>query len=356
LRELGADPLLQLTPVEGQRRRLPRSASASSVLAIVAGVCAFGTSRLAHAEVPTCDGSDAAEARGELDEGKKHYRHALAQANVDTAEMTIALSSFDAACKAGDAMALEPRAYALSALQRYIDAAESLDAFLKAHPLESLPNDVRARVTSQRPAIMAKVATLRVVSDAPKAQVALDGKTVGAVPAEVRVLAGSPVDIEVTAAGFEPVNRTVTLEGDSVREESFPMHSSVAEGEPTPPSGPEQAPKYRTWLYASSAGAGVMLGAGIGASLWRLNRVSTFDQDCLGSTPVPGCSATHGQFVAAEATQIVAFSLAGVLAATAVVLWFVDHKSSSAPASGPPTSGLSFACAPGPGLVCAGTF
>jgi hypothetical protein len=338
------------------RRRLG-SASISSLLAVALGISTVAFPCPARADVPVCDGSDPAEARGELDEGKKHYRHALAQANVDASEMAIALSSFDAACKAGDAMALEPRAYALSALERYVDAAESLDAFLKAHPLESLPKDVRDRVSSQRPAIMAKVATLRVVSDAPKAQVVVGGTAVGPVPAEVRVVAGSPVEVEVTADGFAPIHRTLTVEGDSVREESFPMHAGGPEGEPTPEAAPQGAPKYRTWIYASSAGAVVMLGAGIGASLWRLNRVSTFDQDCLGSTPVPGCSATHGQFVAAEVTQIATISLASVFAATAVALWFIDHKSSSAaPAPAPPTSGLSFACMPGTGIVCAGTF
>jgi hypothetical protein len=197
----------------------------SSRVPVLAGLLAFCslTPRLAAADVPVCNGDVTPHAHAALEQGKAHYRRGRASASSEADEMRAAVASFDAACAGGDANALEFRAYALFALGRYVDAAESLDAFLADHALGSLPRDVQLRVSAQQPAIVAKVAMLNVSSDAATAQVVVAGRNLGAAPAQARVLAHTPVEIDVTAPGFEPMKRTVTLEAGAEGNEVFAM-------------------------------------------------------------------------------------------------------------------------------------
>ncbi len=199
--------------------------AALSTLSVLPAIAA---SPLARADVPVCKGNEPGVARRQVEDGKQHYRHALSQTTVDADEMSTALAEFDSACAAGDGSVLELRAYALFALKRYVDAAESLDAFLKTSPLASLPKNVHDRVLSQRPSILANVAMLRVVANTPNARVSVGGRAPAPAPVEVRVLADEPVEISVAVPGGVPVNRTVTLVAGTFREESFAVGPAQA--------------------------------------------------------------------------------------------------------------------------------
>ncbi len=383
------------------------------VTLLALGVSHALVSSAALADVPVCGGSDPALARRQVEDGMRHYRHALSLSSLDADEMRAALSEFDAACAAGDSMVLEPRAYALFALKRNADAAESLDAFLAAHPLDALPKNIHDRVVSQQTAILATVGTLRVTSPTPNAKVIVAGRAPVSAPVAVRLMPATPVDVTVSAPGLPPVTRSVTVEAQATREESFdlkpgalltidapagaevrvdgaavgrtplpPMHYdpgsvsvsvaieghdpivrrvTLAAGEEhtetfAAAAGAGSAPgSLRTWVYVSGGASAAMLGAGIGFAVWRSNRTSTYDASCLVANEPTGCSATLSQFHAAEIGEIVTFALSGALAATAVTLFVVDRPHASAPAQS------SLRCAPGAassggGLLCSGTF
>ena len=111
---------------------------------------------------PHCDGTDKAAAEHQKSEGIAHYRRAKAGQGDVATEFTTALASFDAACAAGDDTALELRGYALAGLERWVEALESLDAFLAAHPLLTLSDDIKGRVSAQLDELSTRTATLNV--------------------------------------------------------------------------------------------------------------------------------------------------------------------------------------------------
>ena len=100
----------------------------------------------ADVPVPACKGHSPKDAATAKAEGIEHYRASKREGR-DDAEMAAALSFFEAACAAGDDSALELRAYALAGIAaRFVEAAQTLDAFLEAHPLECSSRDTRAAV------------------------------------------------------------------------------------------------------------------------------------------------------------------------------------------------------------------
>src|SRR5581483_757575 len=138
-----------------------------------------------------------------------------------------------AACAAGDDTALELRAYALAGLERYVEAAKSLDAFLAAPPIDTLPDDVKDRVEAQAPEILRHVASVSVTSKPDGARVSINHRPIGTTPIKDIRLAAGTYDFEVVSdAGTQ--KRTATLV-DGMNEESFDFTPKTDEQPPPPP-------------------------------------------------------------------------------------------------------------------------
>ncbi|MBN8614298.1 MAG: PEGA domain-containing protein [Deltaproteobacteria bacterium] len=179
-----------------------RLRTAALVLALS---CAF-VARV-HAQVPACEGDDAALAARSLEEGDRAADRAVLalqrrHAEEATAAWTDALTAYDRACAAGEDQALERRAIPLFRLGRVAEAASSLDTFLDDHPVEQLEPAIARRVATNLRAIERRVATLVILTTPETATVIVDGRTVGTGPARVRVAAETNVTVVVRAPGY----------------------------------------------------------------------------------------------------------------------------------------------------------
>jgi len=172
----------------------------------------------ARAQAPTCPGADAEGAARALSEGDRASdraaaavrRHRVEDARRAWAE---AFDAYERACAHGADEALERRAIPLFRLGRVVDAAVSLDAFLSLHPADTLEPEVARRVAANLSVIERSVATLHVTTQPSGAEIRVDGATRGVGPGlRVRVLAGSPVTLEVVAGGYETQTSTTTYE------------------------------------------------------------------------------------------------------------------------------------------------
>jgi hypothetical protein len=330
-------------------------------------LCATSTlaTRDAHAEVPSCQGSDTATQNRARADGLRRYRAATARGDINRAEMAAALESFEAQCRAGDVNALEMRAYALAALGRHVDAAESLDAFLAARPLQTLDADARARVGSQRGAILAEVGTLSVEGAVADASIVVNGRPYGSVPRDTIRVAPGEITLQVFAPSLGAVRRVFTMGPGETRRETIDGRGATTSVDPTgtDPVSPvdSQAPR-RPPVLAIGLGGGalLMVGALVGTTVWHGGRVAELSKsEC--NPPADDeltriCGAVAGERDTARALQITSGVLAGGLAVGAGValgLWFA-----SAPRRSPAAS---VACVPtlganGGGLSCGARF
>jgi len=335
---------------------LTRHAASVAVLAVWTFAAAPGR---ADATVPACRGHNPAAAAAARTEGLKHYRASKREGH-DDAEMTAALGFFDAACAAGDDKALELRAYALAGVERFIEAAETLDAFLAAHPLESLPADTRARLASQQPAILSRVASLTVETDAPGAKVTINHEAAGVTPLHSVRLRPGRYDLEVSGEGIGTISRSLDLvPGD--RTERF------TPGAPPPTGAPATAPhetvrhdepainrpSLHGWAVGTAVGAGVLLLGGVAGAIWSEERTSYYDSNGCATLNKAGCSSTLTQAHAATGIAVAGFVGAGVGAIAAGVLFYRDRGRAHAP----PAALGAVSCSPtGAGFACFGTF
>lgn len=351
------------------------------------------------AQVPRCSGSDAAAQARARAEGLRRYRAAVARNPVNRVEMAAALEAFETQCRAGDVNALEMRAYALAALGRHVEAAESLDSFLEARPLQTLDADTRARVGSQRGAILAEVATLTLEGAVNDSNVMVNGRGYGALPQQTIRLAPGEVTVQVFAPSIGAVRRQFTMGPGETRRESFePGRATVASNTTSGTNAsttaastnnsnasatsaittasnnePERPPPVDTGegpARTASRGApvvpivlgvsGLAVGGGfVGALLWHNSRLAELAKpECTNPTDpeiVNACNAVRGERDAAFATEITTAVVGGGLLVGAGVtlgLWF---------ASAPRTSARSAAfCAPSigasTGLSCGARF
>jgi hypothetical protein len=346
--------------------------------------CALATiSQGARAEVPACEGTDVATQGRARAEGLRRYRAATARSDINRVEMAAALEAFEAQCRAGDVSGLEMRAYALAALGRYVDAAESLDRFLEARPLQTLDAYVRARVGSQRGAILAEVATLSVQGTAQDASVVVNGRPYGALPRAVIRVAPGEVTLQVFSPGLGAWRRTFTMGPGETRTETVDTPASGAIGTPAAEARVGRSSTQTTAVTSGSesilranptderpapvapgprarpapalaiglgVGALAMAGAAVGATLWLAGREAELQKPECNAPSDPEliqlCSAVVGERNLARTMQISTGVLAGGLAIGAGValgLWF----------SSPPrraTSALRPACAPNVGV------
>jgi hypothetical protein len=329
---------------------------------IGAGILALATEARAGAPVPACHGRDARAAATARAEGLKHYRVSKREGASD-AEMIAALGFFDASCAAGDDTVLELRAYALAGLERYVEAAETLDAFLAAHPLATLPPETRARVAAQRPEMLARVATLSIDSTPQGAEVTVNHRPVGTTPLLHLRLDPGRYDVALRVDGGASAQRTLDLAaGES--HESFSLDAAPPSAAASPPApspaatAPEEAPAtgaFRPYVIGAAAAAGVFLLTGIGGAIWANERSNVYNAASCDGGQKAGCPSTLSQYYAGRDIEVVGFVGAGVAAAAAGTLFYLDRRREQARSK--PESLGSVACGLGGAAVsCAGTF
>jgi hypothetical protein len=310
--------------------------------------------------VPSCKGHNPAAAATAKAEGLKHYRASKHEGPAD-AEMASALGFFEAACAAGDDSALELRAYALAGVERFVEAAQTLDAFLAIHPLDSLPPATRARLAQQQPEILGRVVSLTIETPAPGAHVTLNHQSAGVTPLPHLRLAPGRYDIEVTPEGQPAITRSLDLVAGE-RTETFgppapgPTDARVALPPPTVDTGSSPT-NLHPWALGTAIGAGVLLAAGIGGAVWANERSNTYNGALCDGTSRTGCASTLSQYYDARDLEIVGFVGAGLGAIASGVLFYLDHKSGSAPAAAIGSGGDGLSCSfRGAGVSCGARF
>ena len=275
-----------------------------------------------------------------------------------------------------EALARFERAYALrpsphaaaqiglahQALAQWIEAERSLIEAL--HAPDDWVTRHRAPLESSLAAVQAHLGWLRVDSNVAGAEVSVGGQVVGRAPLErpIRVVAGD-VLLEVTAPGYDRIQRTVHVEAKTQRDEVLtfvapqgPPPSSPGVGQerssvvrPPPAAGAGQA----AWITLGTAAGLLVVGAA--GLVTREVEAEAYDDnaqcgDLPGQTRSQRCGTKRDIGQAAQVVGIAAFAGAGVAAVASGAL-FVAH-----PGSLPPSTNR-IACGVAGLLVsCAGTF
>jgi hypothetical protein len=304
------------------------------VFTVAAIICATPSQARADAAIPSCRGHNPKAAAAARAEGLRHYRASKREGH-DDAEMTSALGFFDAACAAGDDGALELRAYALAGVERFVEAAQTLDAFLVGHPLDTLPAETRARIAAQQPAILSRVASLSIETDIPGANVSINHQPAGVTPLHAVRLAPGRYDVEVSGEGIGTITRSLDLApGD--RTERIAPGAPIADATAPPAPGPGVAKpgsgparsSLKPLAIGAAAGGGVLLLGGIAGAIWQHERISYYDSNNCVAESKAGCSSTLSQSHDARGIEVAGFVGAGALAAASAVLFYLDHKRS----------------------------
>jgi hypothetical protein len=298
--------------------------------------------------LPKCEGKDKSAAQHARSNGLQHYR-ASRRSGAGDPEMTSALGFFDAACAAGDDTALELRAYALAGLDRYVEAAKSLDAFLASHPLDTLPDDVKARVEAQAPEILRHVASLTVTSKPDGAKVTLNHRALGTTPLKDVRLAPGTYDIEVQSDAGTQKRTTELAEGK--HDEAFDFSPKTDETPPPPPPPPaKEKPKSSLMPLVITTGVLAVGAAAVGVigGVWSSGSASSYNDKMCGLRMKPaGCDGILSDVNTGFTLEVLGFIGAGVFGAATAVLFVMEATKGK-----PKTEGLR--CAPTlGGGVCA---
>jgi hypothetical protein len=270
------------------------------------------------------------------------------------------------------------------ALGRWADADEHLTTGLRSKDDPWIQRN-RAVIDDSVRKVKPHVARIEITGEPVGAEALVNGRAVGKVPlpAAVRVGEGS-VDVELRAPGYGRAFRTLTVRGGQYQ----PVVIRLQPEGPTPPnvsatwpprlppehdppalssesvSGPplatptpmtdappptEPPPRWRPWaIGASSAGAVVAGGAGVYGMLRHDTKVHEFNERMCLETPsgvvrrplVPDdqCVSLNTAYRDARTLSILGFSAAGVLGATALLLYLTtpDPGASTETAMGRP--------------------
>lgn len=192
---------------------------------------------------------------------------------------------------------------------------------------------------------------LMVFADPPSARISVDGKELGTSPVSVELIAGNHT-LSVVAEGFEKVDRSFVMQTTRATEMTIslrpvkepvkePVKDPIATDAPkvepkkddpgTPPPmppvvvAPVEAKKGRLWTYVAGGVAVASLGAGIGLGVGAQGEMNKFTSKQHDPATV------QAEFDAAKAASggmatgaNVAYGVAGVALATAVVLFFLE--------------------------------
>jgi hypothetical protein len=175
------------------------------------------------------------------------------------------------------------------------------------------------------------------------AELWLEGAKVGTLPAApVRVSAGE-IDVEVRAAGYQPMRRALAVPGGGSVAVYFEFATApvrAAAAEPSQPAKPptmrgQSAPSTRRFLAWGTLGAaGGLLGAGVAAQIVREMNAHRYNDDtrCLYGdlTRDQRCGNDRARAEAAQGFADVAYLSAGAFAAASLALfWEPSHPGKS---------------------------
>jgi hypothetical protein len=185
------------------------------------------------------------------------------------------------------------------------------------------------------------VQQLMVFADPPQARIVVDGQDLGLSPATVELMAGNHTMV-VTADGYEKVERSFVMQTTRATEMTItlrpvtaaPPVNDVPKAEPavnlSPPLPPppvvmvasEAPPKRRVWTFVAGGAAVAGLGAGVVMGVVANNTAERMRSEVR---PQVEAQALHDRAQSMAIGANVAYGVAAVAAATAVVLFFVEQ-------------------------------
>lgn len=355
-------------------------------LLVVGWICVMSGSALA--QYPACVGSDG-DATAAFEAGNRLLTEAVAEARLHHIERrrelaAQALAQFDRQCAAGDDSALAERGGALVLMDEHLRAAQSYDAFLARHPLESVDTRTRRGVEQ-----MLEHSVVQVMWAGAPAELFVDGLDFGPLPRSHDLrLPGGPHAIEardpdghvlasttVTAAADTPATVALAVRSEEgtapavttdeppgpapVRVATAtapPAHHLLASGVDDTADRPAGDSILMPIAIGTAIGAGVLLITGIALHVVAENRAQTHRAAPCNGAPapssLPACDTVLNEYNATFPTAITFDVLAGVAAVASGVLFGIElsHGHGADPAT-------SVRCAPsGAGVLCNGTF
>jgi hypothetical protein len=327
-------------------------------LAALALIAAAGPARAA---------TDAQESERLISEGV-----ALRQAAKDTEALAAFARAFELS---HDPKARAQMALAEQALGQWVPAEAHLEEALAADSpwIAKHRTDLSGALVD----IQSHLGTLEVLGGTSGAEVQVNGQVVGRMPLAkpLRVPAGT-LALEVTAPGFIPVARNVTVSAGGLARETVALArdeawrapaaapsepAAAAPAAPVVVASPAPPPaSERNWrrpaAWATAGGAAAALALGIVFTERTYSYADKFNASCGLDDPHLGggsCGSYHDTSTTAQTVAIVGYSFAAALAGASAYL-FVTSR---APAK---QEGLAaWSCAPGgaaPGLTCAARF
>jgi hypothetical protein len=286
-------------------------------------------------------------------------------------------------------------ALAEQALGRWIDAEAHLAEALQRTSDPWIGRN-RALLEQALGEIRQHIGSLELSGGTPGAEVRVNGRVAGKMPlaGPLRVEAGS-VSLEIRAAGYLPVVRTINVPANGLARE--PITLVAASAPPAVRAVPEVAPPAQASADRTTAGApapivaepakskpgtsqikrplgiglGIAgigaLGVGVGFHLLRQSRASDFNRDCMinamtgaiSGSPGVNCQSRYDGVQQARNIAIVGYVAAPILLGAAAYALFSSSPSESSPADHRAASHpLQFACAPSaaPAITCAAIF
>ena len=290
------------------------------------------------------------------------------------------------------------------ALGRWVDAESHVTEALKATDDPFLRDKQRRQVLEQAlNTIQSHLGTVEIAGEPQGAEVVVAGRIVGKFPlAEAIRAASGPVEIEISATGFETERRTlqlapgqylrvlIRLKPPEVETASAPAPTPTPASPPLASPSPNPSslmtPSFRDPLVEETApekparsnattvprwriaakwsafvGALGMLGFGIGENVYYSNQKGRFNADCErgDGTFVKAqegsnldnfqCRDLSDSYLNAKRGSIIGYIGAGVLTATWLTLWLTEPGPS-------PTPDVAWSCAPtisAVGMACA---
>jgi hypothetical protein len=256
---------------------------------------------------------------------------------------------------AGTGRALAQIALAEQALGRWPDAEADLTAALKRTD-EAWIGEKKTLLEQSLAKIQGHLGSLELVGIVAGTELWIDGRRAGAqdLSRPLRLTAG-PTAIELRAAGYRPILRTVQVPARGIAREQLAF---VPAGAP-PPALDHGGVRRTAGLILAGAGV-VALGAGVAFHVTRESRAQAFnDAGCGeldGSAYGPiGCQGRLDGVQSARNLAIAGYVGAAVLGGVGAVLLLTSR--SDQPARTSASLSRTVTCAPGvAGIVCAGQF
>jgi hypothetical protein len=303
----------------------------------------------ARADVPKCNGNDPNAAADALRRSKELFNQAFEQGTTEMdrkSRLEEALRQLDTACQAGELGGLRRRATVLAVLHRWVEAAETIDAYIASAGDRKLEADEQEKFDAVRKQVDLHVGTYHVLT-APNVHVYLDGAVAGTGPMNVHAPEGAH------KLGIEGTDKDVTFKLGEVQELDLRPAPAV---DPTPVAKDSiiaveaPQPHHMGAIVGGSIATGVLLGVAIGGAGWAEQRAQTFNTyQCGGPAAPPGCSSVKSEYDAARGLEVGAFIGTGIAAVVTSVFIYLQLQK--------PQTKAKWACGALPGAVsCGGSF